>query len=220
MPPDLLIEKTIWGPRRSLIVAGLDEVGRGPLAGPVVAAAVILPHPMPPGLAGLLDDSKKLTAARREIAFAALTTSGAAIAIGAASVREIERINILQASLLAMRRALARLSPQPDAALVDGNQNPGLPCAVHCVVGGDARSLSIAAASIVAKVIRDRLMARLDARHPGYGWASNAGYGCQAHRDGMVRLGLTAHHRSAFGSVRLMLAEQAAFRQAAPAELG
>lgn len=200
--PDLRLERALGG-----VVAGLDEVGRGPLAGPVVAAAVILPTPLPDALAALLDDSKKLSPARREAAWRALVASEAAIGVGAASVREILRLNILQASLLAMRRAAARLRPQPDAALVDGNQNPGLPCPVRCVVKGDATSLSIAAASIVAKVIRDRAMARLDRRYPGYDWARNAGYGSASHRAALRLLGVTAHHRAGFGTVREMMEE-------------
>ncbi len=187
-------------------VAGLDEVGRGPLAGPVVAAAVILPRRMPEGLAVLIDDSKKLGREARETACAALRAGQAAglveIGIGAASVGEIARINILQASLLAMRRAEARLLVPPDFALVDGNRPPSLRCEVRCVVGGDAISLSIAAASIVAKVVRDRAMARLARRYPGYGWEANAGYGTAAHRAALVRLGATPHHRPSFGAVR------------------
>jgi ribonuclease HII len=147
-------------------VAGVDEAGRGPLAGPVVAAAVVFPGGLTPTLAALLDDSKKLTAEARLAAFAALHASGLAeIAVGAASVAEISRINILQATLLAMHRAVSRLATPPDIALVDGNQPPRLACRVRCVIGGDAASLSIAAASIVAKVIRDRAMLRLGLRH-------------------------------------------------------
>lgn len=185
------------------LVAGLDEAGRGPLAGPVVAAAVLF-HTRPPRkLAKLLDDSKKLTAAAREEALAALRASGTAhIGIGAASVTEIDRINILRASLLAMRRALLRLPVMPDLALVDGNQPPDLPCPIQCVIGGDATSLSIAAASIVAKVVRDRAMARLALRFPAYGWHLNAGYATRAHRDALTTHGITRHHRSAFGTVR------------------
>jgi ribonuclease HII len=187
-------------------VAGLDEVGRGPLAGPVVAAAVVLPRRVPKALAMLLDDSKKLAPIRREIAFAALQAQRQAgrveIGIGAASVAEIVRINILQATLLAMRRAVARLPAPPDLALVDGNQPPLLACAVRCVVGGDAICLSIAAASIVAKVVRDRAMARLAVRYPGYGWQSNVGYATAEHRAALLRLGLTPHHRPTFGAVR------------------
>jgi ribonuclease HII len=182
-------------------VAGVDEAGRGPLAGPVVAAAVVLPADMSDELAGMLDDSKKMTARQRQAAFAALRASSAEIGIGAASVAEILRLNILHASMLAMRRAVERLGIAPDLALVDGNYPPKLTCAVRCVVGGDALCLSISAASIVAKVTRDRAMARLAVRYPGYGWDANAGYGTARHRDALVRLGLTPHHRESFGTV-------------------
>jgi ribonuclease HII len=201
--PNLSFEKAA-----GRLVAGLDEVGRGPLAGPVVAAAVILPRPLRGSLAGLLDDSKKLSPVQRETAFAALLASKAVIGVGAASVGEILRLNILHASMLAMRRAFSRLRVPPDAALVDGNRDPGLPCRVTCVIGGDARSLSIAAASIVAKVIRDRAMARLHVRYPGYGWLGNAGYPSVAHRAALHSLGPigpTVHHRAEFGTVRLLL---------------
>ena len=183
-------------------VAGVDEAGRGPLAGPVVAAAVVFPGGVPDALAALLDDSKKLSAAARESAYSALHASGAEIGVGAASVTEIARLNILRASLLAMRRAVLRLPAVPDLALVDGNQAPALPCSVTCCVGGDALSLSIAAASIVAKVIRDRAMARLGRRYPGYGWAANAGYGTATHRAALLALGPCRHHRASFGTVR------------------
>jgi ribonuclease HII len=182
-------------------VAGVDEAGRGPLAGPVVAAAVILGAWVPSDLASLLDDSKKLTADQRLAAFVALRASPAEIGVGAASVAEIFRLNILHASMLAMRRAVARLRIEPDLALVDGNYPPKLGCAVQCVVGGDALCMSIAAASIVAKVVRDRAMARLAVRFPGYGWETNAGYATNFHRTALGRLGATRHHREAFGTV-------------------
>jgi ribonuclease HII len=183
-------------------VAGVDEAGRGPLAGPVVAAAVVFPAGVPRRLAGLLDDSKNLTAAERATAYAALLACRhVEIAVGAASVTEITRLNILHAAMLAMRRAVARLPAAPDLALVDGNYPPPLGCAVRCVVGGDARCLSIAAASIVAKVVRDRAMARLAPRFPDYGWDSNAGYATATHRDALLRLGATRHHRPTFASV-------------------
>jgi ribonuclease HII len=182
-------------------VAGVDEAGRGPLAGPVVAAAVVLGAWVPSDLAALLDDSKKLTADQRLAAFTALRASAAEIGIGAASVTEILRLNILHASMLAMRRAVERLRMAPDLALVDGNYPPKLGCAVRCVVGGDALCLSIAAASIVAKVVRDRAMARLAMRFPGYGWETNAGYATNFHRTALERLGATRHHREAFGTV-------------------
>jgi ribonuclease HII len=182
-------------------VAGVDEAGRGPLAGPVVAAAVVLRSDIPAELAAMLDDSKKLTAEQRLAAFLALYASSAEIGVGAASVGEILRLNILHASMLAMRRAVVRLGTAPDLALVDGNYPPKLACAVRCVVGGDGLCLSIAAASIVAKVVRDRAMARLGVRFPGYGWHANAGYATALHRESLRRLGPTRHHREAFGTV-------------------
>ncbi len=187
-------------------VAGVDEAGRGPLAGPVMAAAVVFAGGVPARLAELLDDSKKLTAAQRNAAFAALYASfragEAEIGVGAASVAEIARLNILHASLLAMRRAVLRLPGLPDLALIDGNRPPTLPCPARCLIGGDALSFSIAAASIVAKVVRDRAMQRLGRRYPGYGWHANAGYATELHRDALHRLGMTAHHRQGFGTVR------------------
>src|ERR1700723_439959 len=182
-------------------VAGVDEAGRGPLAGPVVAAAVVLGRRVPRKLAGMLDDSKKLTAEQRLAAYLALRASTAEIGVGAASVAEILRLNILHASMLAMCRAVARLGMAPDLALVDGNYPPKLNCAVRCVVGGDALCLSIAAASIVAKVVRDRAMSRLATRCPGYGWDMNAGYATPQHREALWRLGPTRHHREVFGTV-------------------
>ena len=200
--PDLALESQHRGR-----VAGLDEVGRGPLAGPVVAAAVVFPRGVPDSLAGLIDDSKKLLPSARAAACEALLASGLAeVGVGAASVAEIERFNILGASLLAMRRAVLRLPVAPDFALVDGNRAPLLACPVRCVVGGDALCLSIAAASVVAKVVRDRAMARLGVRFPEYGWASNAGYGTSLHRAALLRLGPTPHHRRGFGTVRAVLA--------------
>jgi ribonuclease HII len=191
-------------------VAGVDEVGRGPLAGPVLAAAVVFPRGVPRRLARLLDDSKRLDPEARDAAYLALRSSGAAeIAVAAASVAEIDRLNILWASMLAMARAVARLPSLPDLALIDGNRAPDLLCPARCVVGGDALCLSIAAASIVAKVTRDRLMARLDARFPGYGWDRNAGYATGAHRTALRALGPTRHHRAAFGTVRQLALELA-----------
>ena len=197
--PDFMLESEAGG-----LVAGVDEVGRGPLAGPVFAAAVMFASGVPDALAVLLDDSKKLSAGQRQTAYRALRASDARIGVGAASVAEIGRLNILHASLLAMRRAVLRLPCLPDLALIDGNRPPALPCRTRCVIGGDARSLSIAAASIVAKVLRDRAMQRLDVRYPGYGWAGNAGYPTAAHREALRRLGATAHHRASFGTVRLL----------------
>src|ERR1700748_467769 len=175
--PSLKMERAAGGR-----VAGVDEAGRGPLAGPVVAAAVGLGPWVTSELADMVDDSKKLTADQRLAAFLALRSSAAEIGIGAASVSEILRLNILHASMLAMRRAVARLAVAPDLALVDGNYPPKLDCAVQCVVGGDGLCLSIAAASIIAKVVRDRGMRRLAVRWPGYGWESNVGYATETHR--------------------------------------
>ena len=198
--PDYALEQAAGGR-----VAGVDEAGRGPLAGPVVAAAVMFREAPPEGLAALLDDSKRLSAARRDLAFAALAAARGAGAleygIGAASAAEIGALNILRATWLAMARALARLPAPPDLALVDGKTAPPLPCPVRMVIGGDGRSLSIAAASILAKVTRDRAMARLDRRWPGYGFAAHQGYPTALHRAALARLGACPHHRRGFGPV-------------------
>jgi ribonuclease HII len=201
--PDLSYERRLGG-----VVAGVDEVGRGPLAGPVLAAAVILPARMPRKLADMIDDSKKLTAARRVAALGALLAAGAEIAVAGASVSEIEQLNILHAAMLAMRRAIARLKRRPDHVLVDGNRAPG--CAVPCttIIGGDAISLSVAAASIAAKVARDRLMARLAVRYPAYGWGTNAGYGAAVHLAAIMAEGATPHHRMRFGPLLREMAGQ------------
>ena len=204
--PTLKMERAAGGR-----VAGVDEAGRGPLAGPVVAAAVVLPRKAPRALLSLLDDSKKLTQLQRLAAFAALRAGGVEIGVGAASVAEIERLNILHAAMLAMRRAVTRLAEMPDLALVDGNYPPKLDCQVQCVVGGDALCLSIAAASIVAKVVRDRAMQRLATRWPGYGWETNVGYGTEAHRSALLRLGITRHHRAGFAPVAQLRLELSAF---------
>lgn len=192
--PDDHHERAIGG-----LVAGVDEVGRGPLAGPVMAAAVILPVDLPPRIAVLINDSKKLSAAQRRIALDAIIAAGAEIAVGAASVAEIGDLNILRASHLAMRRAVGRLPHCPDHVLVDGNAAPGLVMPCTMLIGGDGISLSIAAASIVAKLVRDHAMARLDRRHPGYGWARNAGYATKLHRAAIMAIGISAHHRRGFG---------------------
>ena len=197
MRPDFTLELAHGG-----YVAGVDEAGRGPLAGPVLAAAVVFPDGMPDALARLLNDSKVLSATERENAYIALRSSPAWIGVGAASVTEIGRLNILRASLLAMRRAVLRLPCVPDLVLVDGNQAPTLPCPVQCCVGGDGRSLSIAAASIVAKVLRDRAMTRLALRYPVFGWERNAGYGTATHRAALHAVGPCRHHRAGFGTVR------------------
>lgn len=187
-------------------VCGIDEVGRGPLAGPVVAAAVIFERPHPdPALIADLGDSKTLSGARRA-ALVPRIQADAAWGVGAASVAEIDRLNILNATFLAMRRALAALPGPVDRALVDGNRDPGLGLPTRLVVKGDGKSASIAAASIIAKVVRDRAMARLAARYPDYGWERNAGYGVRAHLDALDRCGVCAHHRRSFRPVAARIA--------------
>ncbi|HJU20390.1 MAG TPA: ribonuclease HII [Stellaceae bacterium] len=200
--PDFAIER-----RRPGLVCGIDEVGRGPLAGPVIAAAVILDRRrFPRILRDGLDDSKRLSPEEREEYGRALLRMAARgharIAVGAASVREIDALNILRAALLAMTRAVAALGLCPDRALVDGTIAPALPCAVETVIGGDGLSLSIAAASVVAKVRRDRIMRALAPRYPGYGWETNVGYGTPEHGAALRRLGVTPHHRRSFAPVR------------------
>lgn len=191
-------------------VCGIDEVGRGPWAGPVVAVAVVLDiSKIPQRLQRRLDDSKALKRQAREDIDAHLRDLfGHAVwaGFGEASVGEIDRINILQASLLAMRRAHDALEVKPDAALVDGNKLPELPCPARAVIGGDALCLSIATASILAKVARDKLMAELCEAHPGYGWRTNAGYGTAEHQAGLAKLGVTPHHRRSFAPIARILA--------------
>lgn len=178
-------------------VAGVDEAGRGPLAGPVVAAAVILdPTCIPDGI----DDSKALTAAKRAALCEAILGC-ARVGIGIANVEEIDRLNILWATMLAMTRAVAALDLAPAYVLVDGNRCPDWPHPSEAVIGGDARCLSIAAASIVAKHRRDGIMAELDVAFPGYGWASNKGYAAKLHQQALRTLGPTPHHRRSFAPV-------------------
>jgi ribonuclease HII len=189
------------------VIAGVDEAGRGPWAGPVVAAAVVLdPKRLTPTLASGLDDSKKLARRRRVELFAALRDC-AEIALGIADVAEIEARNILVATMEAMRRAVEGLATRPQVALVDGITAPPLSCDVRCVVKGDARSLSIAAASVAAKVTRDGIMAELASAYPGYGWERNAGYGTAEHREALERLGLTPHHRRTFAPIARLLGD-------------
>lgn len=187
-------------------VAGVDEVGRGPLCGPVTAAAVILdPARIPAGL----NDSKKLTAARRAALAAEIRDSALAWAVAEASVAEIDSLNILRASQLAMVRALAALVPAAGFALVDGNRLPAdLPCPAEAVVKGDGRVASIAAASILAKVDRDRVMVDLAQQHPGYGWDRNAGYPTRDHLEALRNLGVTPHHRRSFRPVHNILYQE------------
>ena len=183
-------------------IAGIDEAGRGPWAGPVVAAAVVFdgdfgrPADWPDWLAGL-DDSKKLKPERRAALFDVIQ-AGAACGIGRAEVEEIDALNNLQATLLAMSRAVAALPEPPDYALIDGTQAPKLRCRTETVIKGDGRAFSIAAASVLAKVSRDRIMAGLAADYPGYGWQRNQGYGVPEHRAGLDRLGVSPHHRKSF----------------------
>lgn len=199
--PDLSFETEARATGARLI-AGVDEAGRGPLAGPVTAAAVILPDgPLPPGL----NDSKKLSPKRREV-LAAWITAHADWSVAHASVAEIDALNILRASHLAMCRALAGLRQRPCLALIDGNLLPqGLDCPGQTIVKGDARSLSIAAASVMAKLWRDRIMVDLAQQHPGYGWDRNAGYTSPAHKQALLDLGVTPHHRRSFAPVHNIL---------------
>jgi ribonuclease HII len=188
--------KTIPGP-----IAGVDEAGRGPLAGPVVAAAVILDRKrIPKGL----DDSKQMTADAREDAYGRIMAC-AVVGLGDATVDEIDLVNIRQATHLAMARAVRALALAPAFALVDGNDAPALPCRCDTIVEGDSRSVSIAAASIIAKVTRDRMMTALHQEHPGYGWLTNKGYGTPKHLDALNRLGPCRHHRRSFAPVYQIL---------------
>ena len=187
--PDFLFEHDAGG-----LVAGIDEAGRGPWAGPVVAAAVVLLPSVPEALLTRIDDSKKLTEARREELFDPLQAA-AEIGVGRASVEEIDALNILKATHLAMRRALTALPRIPDVALVDGNSDPGLSCRTQLVVKGDGRSYSIAAASIIA----------LAKAIPGYGFEKHKGYGTQAHQDALAHLGPSAAHRTTFAPIRVLI---------------
>jgi ribonuclease HII len=210
----------------SLCIAGIDEVGRGPLAGPVVAAVAVIDRTLAKRkLLRLIDDSKKLVREDRETAYEAMIAAGCVrFAVGEASVEEIDTVNILQATFLAMRRALAGLTAAPpDIVLIDGNQiPPELGCKAETIIGGDARSYSIAAASIFAKVTRDRYMCRLAETFPGYGWETNVGYKSPAHLRALKALGPTPHHRRSFAPVRACLGEavpaEALLEEAAIAE--
>lgn len=200
-----------WSAEQAMIaghggmVCGVDEVGRGPLAGPVVAAAVVLdPADIPDGL----NDSKKLSEKKRTYLYDIIQEKAVAVSVAEASVAEIDDINILQASLLAMRRAVTGLDPMPSAALVDGNRDPGLEMPTRTLIKGDGRSLSIAAASIVAKVFRDNLMKKLGEEHPEYGWGQNAGYGVAKHMAALKLVGASRHHRRSFAPIRQILSEE------------
>lgn len=183
-------------------IAGVDEVGRGPIAGPVTAAAVVLdPSNIPDGL----NDSKALSAKKREVLYDLIMASSD-VCIAHASVEEIDEINILRASHLAMERAVAGLSQTPDHLLIDGNMIPrGLTGSTEAIIKGDAKSLSISAASIVAKICRDRIMWDLAQQFPGYGWETNAGYPSKSHKEALQNLGVTPHHRRSFKPVHNML---------------
>ena len=185
--------KTMAGP-----ICGVDEAGRGPLAGPVMAAAVILERKrIPKGL----NDSKQLSEEARETLFPRIMEMAVAVGVGEASVEEIDLVNIRQATHLAMARAVRALAIQAQFALVDGNDAPALPCKCDTLIKGDGLSLSIAAASIIAKVTRDRLMVRLHDEHPGYNWCSNKGYGTPDHYNGLKNHGITIHHRRSFAPI-------------------
>jgi ribonuclease HII len=196
--PTLRRERALWA-QGCHVVVGVDEVGRGPLAGPVVAAAVAL-RADGPRLRGIRD-SKAMTAAEREAAAVRIRRQAFAWALGAASVREIDRYNILRASVRAMRRALARLPLAPDHVLVDGNPVADLGCAHEAIVDGDAHCVSIAAASVLAKVTRDRLMIALARRYPAFAWETNKGYATTEHLTALDRAGPTPHHRRSFEPV-------------------
>lgn len=198
----LTYENGFWS-RGLSRVAGVDEAGRGPLAGPVMAAAVILP----PGtcIPGARD-SKTLSPSRREALAASILQASVAVGLGAASVREIDRLNILVCTRLAMARALSNLPLPPEHVVVDGLPVAGLDWSHDAVVGGDGTVHSVACASILAKVVRDRLMRRLAVRYPGYGWETNMGYGTAEHRAALERLGPTPHHRRTFGGVQVEMA--------------
>ena len=190
-------------------VAGVDEVGRGPWAGPVVAAAVILdPGNIPAGL----NDSKKLSPERRAELAIEIQNVAIATSIAEASVAEIDQLNILAASMLAMRRAVGGLTTQPNSILVDGNRDPGFETngqiTTRCIVKGDGLSLSIAAASIIAKVFRDELMAKLSQSFPDYGWERNAGYGVPHHRQALSMVGVSPHHRKSFAPIAKILDQE------------
>ena len=197
--------ETAAGARNGSFVVGVDEAGRGPLAGPVTAAAVrFQARRIPPGL----NDSKQLTATQREI-LCELILAVADVGVGHASVDEIDTLNILRASHLAMTRAVAALTQTPDHVLIDGNMIPrAFPIKAEAVIGGDALCLSIAAASIVAKVTRDRIMVDLAQQHPGYGWERNAGYATVEHRDALRFLGVTPAHRRSFRTIHNMLYQE------------
>ena len=184
------------------MIAGVDEVGRGPLAGPVVTAAVILPEDYDlPGLT----DSKKLTAKRREMLSKAIKQQAFCFAFGEASLVEIDQLNILHATMLAMQRAVAGLSVEPTRVLVDGNRSPDFGIASVAIVGGDGIEPCISAASVIAKVARDQLMSEYALQYPEYGWQNNSGYGTKQHLEALQKFGVSPHHRRSFAPVARLL---------------
>ncbi|MBR4927612.1 MAG: ribonuclease HII [Alphaproteobacteria bacterium] len=205
--PDFSIERTI----QASLIAGFDEAGRGPWCGPVVAACVCWPNlDIPEELAGAINDSKKLSAKKREALFPLIINSNALVGVGLCSAEEIDEMNILQASFVAMHRALLQIRSKgfmPDFGLIDGNRLPkwDIPC--QAVIGGDAKSLSIGAASIIAKVTRDRIMTELAKEYPQYGWERNAGYGTAEHVAALKEYGITPHHRKSYAPIKKILEE-------------
>ena len=207
--PDFSFEQQCGVPG---LVFGFDEAGRGPWCGPVVAACVCWPNgEITPELAGAINDSKKLSAAKREKLFPLIMQSNAIVGVGQASAQEIDEINILQASFLAMRRAMEQVQQrgfQPAYALIDGNKLPNWTIPMQAIIGGDGKSLSIAAASIVAKVTRDHIMADLAKEYPQYGWERNAGYGTKDHQAALEMFGITPHHRKSYAPIKQIMAER------------
>lgn len=194
--PDVSFEKNFSG-----VVAGVDEAGRGPWAGPVVAAAVILNlDDIPSGI----NDSKKLSEKKRECLFPVIKEK-CCFGIGIVDEKIIDEINILEATKLAMIQAVANLSIRPGMVLVDGNHTPDFGCRSQAIIGGDSKSLSIAAASIIAKVTRDRIMQDLHKLFPQYGWDRNAGYGTRIHQEGLAKFGPSPYHRTSFAPIRKIL---------------
>ena len=191
------------------LIFGFDEAGRGPWCGPVVAACVCWPKcEISDELAGAINDSKKLSAAKREKLFPLIMNSNAIVGVGQASAGEIDEINILQASFLAMHRAMDEVIQkgfQPAYALIDGNKLPAWDMPMRAIIGGDAKSLSIAAASIIAKVTRDHIMADLAKEYPQYGWEKNAGYGTRDHQSALAEFGITPHHRRTYAPIKKLI---------------
>ena len=204
--PDFSFEKSL---NKSGLIVGFDEAGRGPWCGPVVAACVGWPDlKCPDDLAREINDSKKLTPQKREMLFDKILSATPIWGIGGASAQEIDEINILEASFLAMSRALDEVIQKgftPEVALIDGNRLPDWEMERYAIIGGDGKSLSIAAASILAKVTRDRIMAELAKKYPHYGWERNAGYGTKVHQEGLQKYGITPEHRRSYAPIKKIL---------------